>query len=723
MKKFSFGAIILLLVVSIFMTSCICPAAKPKVAKKQYYQGVQKAPEQAPVIVPQGNGCDVCNLLKITPKAPAEAIIGETYMSEVDVLALAEVDEAKIITNLPPYLRYVKSEPPAKVEGNKLTWYLGAMNKGQTRNIKIWVTANQEGRQWLCYVPFALPRYCVPTNIGKAELEITKNGPATAELNSNVTYTIVVTNKGTAQAKGVVVTDQVPEGMLHESGRNVLAYEIGDMAANSQKTISVTLKAANRGQFCNVAVAKSVNAGEVNAKACTTVLRRELTAAMQCAPEAFVGQEGNIAFNIVNPGDAALTNVQAQIQYPSGVRVVSSDCAQPPMGGKAIWNIGSLKPGASINCNTRVVGLTEGRHCAVITVTSAEGLNARAECCTVWKGVAKIEISKDAPATATLNETFNYTIVVKNVGTGVARNVVVADMLPAEVAHPQGKQLQYTVGDLAPNASKTIVIPVKAVNTGRACNVAKATADNADAAQDDACTEIRSLSAEVAIQCPEEVFVGKTGDFRVVVQNTGGVSLNNVAVTATWGEKLQVLSAEGNPSMAGYQAVWNLGTLPAGAEKTFAVKMISKFAGEECIKVMLTTAEGITKSANCCTLWKGFPALLIEVIDTVDPLLLKEETSYVIEVTNQGTALDRDVQIFCEFPVEITPLQASGDTPGTIEGKKVTFQPYPVLQPKEKIKFIIRAHAVNKGDARLRTYLRSELLQKPVLEEESTQVY
>jgi uncharacterized repeat protein (TIGR01451 family) len=722
MKKLSVGALLVVMVAALLVTGCSFCTTCEKAEKQQYQTVSRPEPKQQEVVV-RGNGCDVCNLLKVTPHAPAEAIIGEEYMSQVDVEALQNCDEVKLISSLYPQMRYVRSEPPARVEGNKLTWLLGAMNKGQVRNIKVWVVANQEGDQFLCYVPFALPRYCVPTKVGKAVLEIQKNGPAAADLNSNVTYTILVSNKGTATAKGVVVTDQIPDGMLHESGKNVLSFEIGDMPANSTKNIAVTLKAANRGQFCNVAVAKSINAGEVNARACTTVMKKELTAALRCAPEGIVGQASDVTFGVTNPGDTALTNVVATIQFASGVRVLSAEPFGPQV--PATWNIGTLKPGQTVDAHARLVGTVEGRHCTVISVVSAEGLNARAECCTLWKGVAEIAIEKTAPARAKLGEMFNYNILVKNVGTGLAKNVVVVDTLPPQVQHPEGKTLRYPIGDMAPGASKTIVVPVKAIATGLAHNVARATADNAAPVEDPADTLIQEANADLTVRCPEKTVAERDAKFDIIVKNTGGVDLTNITIDARWSDKLAFIAATRNPMVEGPRAVWRLASLAVGQEEVFQVQLVAKEPVKECLTAMLTAAEGVNKQERCCPEWIGVPAILLEVIDTVDPLFLSgdNETTYVIEVTNQGTALDRNITIRCEFPAEIDPVKTAGDTPGTIQGKRVSFQPYPVLQPKQKIKFMITTKGVRQGNAYLKTYLNADSLGREVLEEESTHVY
>lgn len=714
MRQISFKIFLAMLVVIFTATSCICPATKPVTKPVAKAPKAVAAPEEVAVV---GAGCDVCSLVKVTASAPKEAIIGNEYMTTADVTGLQNAGEVQLMTRIPANLQYVRSEPPAEVQGNKLIWDLQSLNKGQTRQVKVWVRSTQEGKQWLCYTVFALPRYCVDTDIGSAKLAIRKDGPATAQLDGTVTYTVVVENTGTATATNVVVNDQLPQGLVATGATN---FQVGDLAPKASKSFTVSAKATQRGNFCNVAVATSGNAGQVQAQACTKVVKNDIEPSLVCPKEGVVGQRAEVVMGVSNTGDTPLTNVRATVQYPAGVTVVSSECIT---AGQNVWNIGTIAPGAQATCKFVVMGQTEGTHCVKMAVTSAEGLNKEVTCCTQWRGVAKLQITKSAPATAQVGETFNYTIEVKNVGTGAARDVVMVDTMPAQVSHPRGREIREAVGELPAGASRMFTIPVKAEQVGNACNIAKATSSNAEQVQAEACTLIQKMAADLVVKCPDIRFVNQPQKTEIVFANVGGVTLTNIVIVARWSNNVQVRATEPQAVVAGQQATWNIPSLNPGQSKSVMLTTMCIATGRECIEVMAQTAQGLTKTANCCTEWKGQPALLLEVIDTVDPISPGDDTTYVIEVTNQGTADDQNVQIVANFPPEINPVKIGPDIPGTIQGKRVVFQVVPVLQPKKKVKYSIVAKGVSVGDGRLNIQLSSELLKKPVNEEESTHVY
>ena len=118
-------------------------------------------------------------------------------------------------------------------------------------------------------------------------------------------------------------------------------------------------------------------------------------------------------------------------------------------------------------------------------------------------------IDKRGPAKAKAGQVITYSIKITNTGTITARNVVMRDRLPngmALAAKPAGVQLLkgaivFTVGDLAPGASKTILLKVRIDRTasGTRNNVATASAANALQVLDNARTKIARIVAKTRL--------------------------------------------------------------------------------------------------------------------------------------------------------------------------------------------------------------------------------
>ncbi len=411
--------------------------------------------------------------------------------------------------------------------------------------------------------------------------------------------------------------------------------------------------------------------------------------------------------------------VVVEEQIPVGTTYVSSDPEAEVSGSNVTWTLYNLEKGDRVPL-TLTVNPTE-----VADLSSCATITAFPEACTTTAvGVPELAIVKTTPnEQVLLGAGVPWNITVTNTGNFCAYDVVVTDTLPNGVSHASGESVLTTeLGTLAPGESRDITVNTEATATGEHCNVAKVDSSNAGSAQDDACVVVVEAGLDVVKEGTPMQFVGKKASYTITATNTGDVPLGDVVVTDTVPSQNKLLAAPG-AQINGNTATWNT-SLGAGESKSFELTVLGLQEGTYCNQVSAASAEyGLSGSDDACTEWRGYPALLIEVIDTEDPLLVGEQTTYVIQITNQGTAQDTNVGLEVQLPSELEVVSAAGDTNGTISGNNVSFAPYPVLAAKEIIEFRVVARAISEGDARFKAQMDSDLLRSPVPEEEATQVY
>ena len=411
--------------------------------------------------------------------------------------------------------------------------------------------------------------------------------------------------------------------------------------------------------------------------------------------------------------------VVVEEQIPAGTQYVSSTPEAEVSGSSVTWTLYNLQAGERVplSLTVKATQVADLSNCATIV--------AYPEACTTTQvGAPELAITKTTPnEQVLLGAGVPWNITVTNVGNFCAYDVVLTDTLPAGVSHDSGNSTLTTdLGTLAPGESRDVTINTRATATGEHCNTAVASSSNAASVQDDACVVVVEAGIDVVKEGTPMQFVGKRASYTITATNTGDVPLTDVVVTDTVPSQNRLLSAPG-AQINGNTATW-MTTLGAGETKSFDLTVLGLEEGTFCNQVSASSSEyGLSGDDDACTEWRGYPALLIEVIDTEDPLLVGEQTTYVIQVTNQGTARDTNVGIEVQLPSELKVVSASGDTQGRISGNNVSFAPYPVLEAKQIIEFRVIAEAVAEGDARFRAQLKSDLLKSPVPEEESTQVY
>jgi uncharacterized repeat protein (TIGR01451 family) len=445
---------------------------------------------------------------------------------------------------------------------------------------------------------------------------------------------------------------------------------------------------------------------------------RLVEVATESPATASVGQtlENTITVNpLVHVGDVVLTHYVA-----SGAEFVKAD--PPPAsvsGQKLVWNWNELKQGEKQRITVWTRPTAEG------SLRSCSTIHALPFGCVVTKvGKPSLTVEKSGPAVAQLGEQVTYNIVVRNTGTSTAERVEVKDTIPAGMSHESGKrELVFDAGDLKPGDAKQASVTLTANQRGTHENVVVASSPNAGSAQAKATTKVVQPGIKIVKTGPPQQFLGKTANYEIKATQVGDTTLTGVTVTDQAPANARIDGAPG-AQVEGNQATWTVGSLEPGGSKSFTLGLRASEPGVTVNRAGVTSAEGPSDKAEAQTLWRGFAAVLVEMVDDPDPLLVGESTTYTLKVTNQGTAEDRDVKVVVKFPAQITPTAASGITQGGIEGSIVTFAPLASIAPKQVATWTIRAKAAAVGDGRVSAEITTALLNsRPVTEVEATQVY
>lgn len=411
-------------------------------------------------------------------------------------------------------------------------------------------------------------------------------------------------------------------------------------------------------------------------------------------------------------------SIVIQDVIPDPVGYLRSEPPADVFHHRLTWQFDNVRAGDTRTIRIKLRALREGdiTGCAVVNVTPKGSL-------TTEVGEAVLNISKNAPVRARKGEDVLIKTVVENTGSVAARNAVVTDVVPRGLDHHSGQRsFTYRLGDLAPGEVRSLEAVYRAIDTGKMCTRAVVKADYTPQAMAEACTLVEAESLLVTVKGPEHRVVSKPANYVATLKNSGETKLSNVALAIAAPAATRLMDAP-QASFNGNRATWLTQRLEPGEERMFHFRVVSDLVGKHCTALTAACAEGIEASGNACTTWGGKPAILLEVIDTSDPVVIGAETTYLIRVANQGQASEDDIVVVAELPEELEPLRTQGATVGDIVGHTITFRPYPKLAGLETIEYTIKARAKVAGDARIKVRLSTQFIDPPVVEEESTQVY
>jgi len=438
------------------------------------------------------------------------------------------------------------------------------------------------------------------------------------------------------------------------------------------------------------------------------------------APELVnVGQDFEYTITVSNLTDCELDEVVVTETIADGLNYKSSTPNASKTGNLLTWDLGNIAGKGSKVLKVKVAAGGAG------TFTDCARVSYREKLCTTIKAVEpKLVLTKAAPAQVLLCDIIPIKLSVRNPGTGIAKNVVITDSLPAGLQTVDGQSsVSINVGDLAPGQSKDYTVNTKAAKTGKYDNKAVAKADGGLSADASTSTVVQQPVLAITKTATEMAYEGRPISYKLTVTNKGDAASANTILTDNLPAGVQFVSATGGGSFVNGAVTWNLGTLAPNASKSvdIAAKAASQGTQLNRAEVKGTCAAAVAATAQ--TVVKGIPAVLLEVIDVADPIEVGNQETYVITVTNQGSADSNNVTITCKLEDSQGFVSCSGATTGTGSGQTVSFAPLPTLAPKAKAEWRVVVKALKAGDVRFSVEMNTKALTRPVNETESTNQY
>lgn len=370
----------------------------------------------------RGNVILRTNQIEVTKRVTQPASVGGLLKYHINIEALDDVENVRLTETMPTGVQFNSATPPASLLGSNAQWTFPSMNQGQTQNIEITVRPTAEGDHEICSTVTVDNRFCFGFFAGQPQLEVAKNGPSSIELGEEASWTVTVTNNGTASATNVVVTDTLPDAFTPTSN---LRQSIGDLAAGETKSVTYTAKAVRRGKFANRAVASYESSGpdgrgasgsSPEASSPIAVVQSGIRVIKTGPSEAYVFKPEVFEITVENTGDTDLQNVRITDVLPRGASV--ADNGRGRVSGNAIgWMIPKLPAGSSQLIRTEIAATRTGESTNTVKVLSANGLEASDSVTTKWLAVPGVTISiTDTKDPVRVGERTNYEIQVRNQG-------------------------------------------------------------------------------------------------------------------------------------------------------------------------------------------------------------------------------------------------------------------------------------------------------------------
>ena len=422
----------------------------------------------------------------------------------------------------------------------------------------------------------------------QADLAIAKSGPSGAGADTDVTYTIQLTNSGPAAAETVELNDTLPGTMTfvsftQDSGPllscttpplgsgGTVTCTIASFAVDETATFTlvghIPSQTPSGTEFTNtITVSASNDPEEENnvSTVTTTVSSVDLSVTKTAAPTVVAGNDLSYTITVANAGPDPAANVHFDDMLPSSTTFVSlqqnsgpsASCVTPAVGaiGMVSCGIDELLQNASATFTLVVhVGNASAlTNSATATTDSfdSDPSNDTGSVDTVVTPSADLAVVKSGPATIAAGTDITYTVTATNSGPTAAFDVTLADTTPAGTTFVSATQTSGPAFNCAgpgctlvifpagSTATFTFVFHVPPGATGSVVNTATIAAasgdpDGSNNTSTSTATIAPSADVRVTKSGPPSATTNSDATYTITVTNGGPSDASNVSLTDT----------------------------------------------------------------------------------------------------------------------------------------------------------------------------------------------
>lgn len=427
---------------------------------------------------------------------------------------------------------------------------------------------------------------------------------------------------------------------------------------------------------------------------------------------------------VTNLTNRDLRNVTVHDRVPENLIFKSSVPEMTKLeSGEVQWKLGTLGPKASTMISANAVAEGEG------AITScAEVFYDALICAKINIVEPKLRLAKFAPPESLLCDRIPLRYVITNTGTGFACDIAIEETFDENLMTSEGKnKVMFDLASLGPGKSQEFKTMVDARKVGKYASKAIAKS-RASGTVESNLTETAVSQPVLAISetGPVSQYIGRPLTYEIEVTNKGDGIAKNTTIEAMVPEEISFNSATMGgrfSSSSPGRVMWNIGNLEPNASKKVSMTLTGRDAASF---TTMSTAKAYcaeTVSATAQTALSGISGILLEVVDVADPIELGQSETYVITVTNQGSAAGTNIRISCILEENVQYVSSSGPTTASVVGNSITFAPLASLAPKAQTKWQVNVKGVGSGDTRFKAMLNSDQLLRPVEETEATTFY
>lgn len=285
--------------------------------------------------------------IAIQKRAPEEVKVGKpaSFVIQIQNVGGVEALGVQVHDRVPAGMRLIEASPQPQQHGDVLIWQLGALEPGGERTVSMQLVPEQEGELGsVARVTFEAAA-AVRTISTRPALQITQRAPERVLIGQQLEIELEVSNPGTGAATGVIMQEDVPEGLEHPKGRQ-LDNLIGTLGPGEVRRQILRLRAVAPGMVENHIRLVGDDGLTAEHRINVEVIAPELAVELDGPSRRFLERQATYHINLANLGAAEATNVEIVAYLDRGFTFVGTEYQgqYDPSRHAVYWSLAELPP-------------------------------------------------------------------------------------------------------------------------------------------------------------------------------------------------------------------------------------------------------------------------------------------------------------------------------------------------------------------------------------------
>ena len=382
--------------------------------------------------------------LVVKKVAPPEIQVGKEASFELHIQNVGQVaaHDLIVLDRVPRGTRFVSAQPSKRLTSEgQLMWQLGTLQPGDETTVVLRVLPIAEGEIGSVAQVLFQTHASARTVCTRPVLEVQHKGPERVLIGEPVVLDIQLANTGTGAATGVVLVEDVPQGLTHAAGRE-LEYEVGTLQPGESRRLQLTLEAEEPGQIENRLVVRGD--GNLIARDSITleVIAPDLEVALSGPRKRYLQREATYEVAVNNPGTATAREVELVTYLPKGMKFLSADRRgqYEPQNHAVYWSLVELPPQETGVAKLTLLPLESGEQRLSLEGRAALGVKHSTEKRVQVDTIAELRFSvTDEADPIEIGTETTYVITLSNSGSSAATDIQLSVNMPSGLEPVSGE--------------------------------------------------------------------------------------------------------------------------------------------------------------------------------------------------------------------------------------------------------------------------------------------